>query len=145
MGIVLAIGFIVWSGGRPQQGQLLFCLSFCGRGVLCLAIAFAFFLLARGLRRLRSWARWTWVVLLSLPIAGGCVAAVIYYGVMGKIKNLPGELPVNLVVYGFYVGLPGSLLYVLLAPESRIVFSPEYRAVVARTPHIRYKMGRRTR
>ncbi len=64
-----------------------------------------------GLRRLRSWAR--------IP--------TIVFSVLGLIA-----IPIGTLI-SIYV------LWLLLAKKGRTLFSPEYQAVVARTPHVKYR------
>ena len=56
-----------------------------------------------------------------------------------------GAIAAGFVFFAVYYLLPAWLLYLLLCRESRVIFTPEYRAVVARTPHIRYKTSRTTK
>lgn len=68
---------------------------------------------AYGLRRLQSWAR--------VPV-----------GIMSGLGLL-----------GFPLGtlINGYILYLVFSEKGGVVFSPDYRAVIAQTPHIKYKMS----
>jgi hypothetical protein len=71
----------------------------------------AHLVLAYGLRRLRSWARWPTVVLsfiglLGFPL-GTLISALILANLLGK--------------------------------KAAMVFSPEYKDIIAATPHVKYK------
>jgi hypothetical protein len=95
------------------------------------AIAFALnFALGFGLRRLQTWARWTAVVLISLGllyIIGVSVGLFLVSPVGGAIA---------LVVGG---GISAAFLYLLLARKASVVFSPRYKEIIAKTPHIFYR------
>lgn len=85
-------------------------------GVGLLALGVLVFLLGRGLRRFRPWARWSEVALASI----------------GALANVAQLNPFGLL-------FPVYFLYVMLSKKGTMVFSPEYQAVRARTPHIKYK------
>lgn len=70
-----------------------------------------FFFTARGLRRLQPWSR------ISSGILSG----------LGLLQFPIGTL-INVYI-----------LYLLLSPKGGMVFSPEYREIIARTPHIKCK------
>ena len=42
---------------------------------------------------------------------------------------------------GFPIGtlISGYILYLLWGKKGRVIFSPEYQAVIAATPHVKYK------
>lgn len=67
-----------------------------------------------GLRRLAPWAR--------VPVA--------FFSTLGLL-SFPAGTGVNLVV-----------LYLVFSPAGWVVFSPEYREVIERTPHVRYSRSR---
>ena len=59
--------------------------------------------------------------------------------ILGQLP-LPGQLPWPIVIgYGFGGLIIGYILYLLLSPKGSMVFSDEYKEIIARTPHIRYK------
>lgn len=63
------------------------------------------------LRRFRTWARWVAVVLSVFGLLGVPIGTIVAIG----------------------------FLYVLLNKKATYVFTPEYQAVIAQTPHIKYK------
>ena len=82
-------------------------------GVILLVLGAAQIWTAYGLRRLQSWAR--------VPV-----------GIMSGLGLL-----------GFPLGtlINGYILYLIFSQKGVVVFSPEYRAVIAQTPHIKYRMS----
>lgn len=46
---------------------------------------------------------------------------------------------ISLIVVPIGTLIGAYILYLLLGPKGKVVFSPEYRAVIAQTPHIRYR------
>jgi hypothetical protein len=83
-----------------------------------------------GLRRLKTWARWTAVVLISLSL----LWVLLGIGFV-MVINQPGVA----IVYAIAALIPGYILYLLISSKGSVVFSPEYRAVINQTPHIKYK------
>lgn len=86
--------------------------------------------LGRGLQRLRPWARWTEVVVIGF----GTVTSLFSAG----IGLVAGMLPL-VVGYGFVLLFQGYLLYLFLSAKGSMVFSPEYRTIVEKTPYLKYK------
>lgn len=87
-----------------------------------------------GLNRLRAWARWTEAVL-----AGGLLMGIV--AILGA--EVYFESPVQRLVVISCIGLlPLYVLYLLLSRKGAIIFSPEYRAIIAETPHVKYLAGR---
>jgi len=90
-----------------------------------------------GLRRFRQWARWVLAVLLvpfMLFEAGGS------FLIAGK-----EGVPAGIALFVAFVLAPGFVLYLFFARKGTTVFSPEYQAILARTPHLRYRPSRRTK
>jgi hypothetical protein len=83
-----------------------------------------------GLTRLQTWARWTDVVLISFSLLMVMVALV--------ASVFLGTYPV-LLIYLIAALIPAYMLYLLVGPKASTVFSPEYKAIIARTPHIKYR------
>jgi hypothetical protein len=84
------------------------------------------FILGRGIRSLNGWARWTDVVFLAI-------------GSLGSLLTLVGGLvSAYSVVVGSSIGLTIQtyMLYLLIGPRSSIIFSPDYRAIVEKTPQV---------
>jgi hypothetical protein len=88
-------------------------------GVFIFGIGALQILVGSALRQLKNWARWTETVLASL----------------NALVNLIQFNPLPLL-FMFYI------LYLMLSAKGKVVFSSEYKAVIAQTPHIRYKTSR---
>lgn len=76
-----------------------------------LVFAAASFVVGRGIRALKPWARITAIV----------------FGFIGLL--------------GFPVGtlINGYILYLLMSPKGKRIFAPDYPAIVAATPHVKYR------
>jgi hypothetical protein len=96
-------------------------------------------MLGIGLTRLQSWARWTDGVLLLISLlflllaAGGAVLVSL------MIPNAAGAIVIMGVVYGFFGLIMSYMRYLLLSKKGSMVFSPEYKSIIERTPHLRYQ------
>jgi hypothetical protein len=88
------------------------------------------FALGYGLRSLKPWARWTETALLSIQMV------TLIIGVMGALALGIPPLMLGYLVMGLIVGY---ILYLLLSPKGSVVFSPAYKEIIARTPHIKYR------
>jgi hypothetical protein len=89
-----------------------------GIGIYAFAFGTLSYFVGTGLRRLQPWARWTETVLMALQVVIGLVQAN----------------PVGLI-FEIYI------LYLMLSSKGKMVFSPGYREIIERTPHIRYKIS----
>ncbi|MBX6313909.1 MAG: hypothetical protein IRY99_13480 [Isosphaeraceae bacterium] len=102
-------------------------------GVFYLALTTLYTAVGIGLHRLQPWARWTTVVLMSL-------------GLLGVALNTLLLVLANVLVAAFALviggGITGYILYLMVASKSAVVFSPEYKAIIAKTPHIRYRTSK---
>jgi hypothetical protein len=89
--------------------------------------------LAMGLGRLQPWARWTDLALVSSLLLSNLAAcaSMLATGVAVAASVLVASA-IGWAVMGF-------ILYLLLSPKSATVFSPEYKGVIARTPHTKYR------
>lgn len=108
-------------GGRMLLGGLL---------ILYFGMTALNFALGKGLRGLKPWARWTDTALLSLQAI---------FAVLGSINALiTGQFP---AMIPSLIGLliVGYILYLLLSQKGTVVFSPAYKEIIARTPHIKYR------
>jgi hypothetical protein len=85
-----------------------------------------------GLNRLQTWARWTEVALL-------CFGLMLVSVVIGTAAVMRESETFLLGLFGAMI--PGYMLSLLVSSKSSRVFSPEYRAIIERTPHIKYQMG----
>ncbi len=101
-----------------------------GATVLCLLLTVLYYALGYGMRRLQTWARWTMVVLLAIFLL-----YVAFVGVVSAIMN-PIAGVVTLVLGGL---IPGYIFSLLVGPKGGVVFSPEYKAIILQTPHVKYK------
>ena len=80
-----------------------------------------------------AWGRWAAVVLIGLGflISLGSVAF--------SAMSSPSEFGASLA--GAVVGsiIPAYVLYLLLSAKGTMVFSPEYKRIIAETPHVKYR------
>jgi hypothetical protein len=83
-----------------------------------------------GLHRLRNWARWIDVVLTSLSLLG--------IAVLVAVAAVMGILPL-LLTMGVAALISAYVLYLLVSPKAKTIFSPDYQEIIARTPHIKYR------
>ena len=83
---------------------------------------------------LKSWARWTEVVLSSILL-------LIYLIVIVSMAVQPSNPDAGPTIGGSVVLslILGYILYLLLSKKGSMVFSPEYRLIIERTPHIKYR------
>jgi hypothetical protein len=86
-----------------------------------------------GLTGLKPWARWTEItltsILLLIYLLGTVVAAVGNSPARGPV--IGGALVILLIL--------SYILSLLLSKKSSMVFSPDYRLIIERTPHIKYR------
>lgn len=122
VGVFTIIGITMNGVGNAQGPVLIMAFAITAGYVLFGVFQLA---LARGLRRLQPWARYTAGTLL----------------ILGLVGNLITTLMVPAGVIGMAVGLliGGYILYLLFSSKGATVFSEQYKAVIAATPHVRYK------
>jgi hypothetical protein len=103
--------------------------------VLFLGLSALGFALGTGLRRLQTWARWTQTTLLILGIGFTALGMLINLVAAGRQDV---QAPVRLIssVPSLLVNI--YFLSLLLSSQSVVIFSPSYRAAVARTPGLRF-------
>jgi hypothetical protein len=83
----------------------------------------------RGLRGLRPWARRVEAALMGITLIGAIAWAS--YAAATRL------IPVNFA-FAASLALPAALVaFLLLSPETAVVFSDAYRSAIARTPHLR--------
>ncbi len=105
------------------------------RGLIGIVIAVVSFSIGHGLRRFRAWARWTGLVL--------CVVFSLYYLLLllyvlaFRSDFTLTLLIVWLIVFSIFI----YPVHLLSRRESGLVFSANYRLVVARTPEIRSRIN----
>ncbi len=88
--------------------------------------------LGYGLHHLQTWARWTVAVLTGLSLL-----YVLGVGVVTGV--LMGQFVVGAIVLLVGGGISGYILYLMVSPRASVVFSREYKQIILKTPHIRYK------
>ena len=83
---------------------------------------------------LKPWTRWTEVTLASILL-------LIYLLETGGIVAVSNGRDAGSVIGGFLVMslILSYILYLLLSKKRSTVFSPEYRLIIERTPHIKYR------
>jgi len=112
----------------PSPGTMR--VIFLGVAVLYLALTLLNGGMGYGLRRLQPWARWTTVVFTALGLLYTLVVSVFAFlanPIAGAITLLVGSL------------IPGYILYMMVSAKGSMVFSPEYKAIILKTPHVKYK------
>jgi hypothetical protein len=102
-----------------------------GLGVVYLAMSGLHLALGIGLTRLQSWARWTDVVLIALALS--------FYGIMAITLIVMRGGPSQLIGILLGSAILLYILYLLLSARSTTIFSPEYKTIIAQTPHIKYR------
>ena len=128
--IIVVAGLVIFiSGAYGQAGPVVGLVSFGFNAV----IGAMYFAMGYGLTKLQPWARWTAVVLAGLPLTL-YVLVVLYVLVLSPTPAIPALFGSVICCLIF-----GYILYLLLSPKSGVVFSHEYKDVIARTPHIKYK------
>jgi hypothetical protein len=132
-GIVTIVG-IVQSATEGNRATLAVNV---GVTVFYAAMTILHVALGIGLNRLQPWARWTDVVFDSLALAL-CLLASITLLLLSVGQGVGILLPL-LFGYGFVSLIFAYVLYLLLSRKSSMVFSPEYRAIIERTPYIKYR------
>jgi hypothetical protein len=115
------------NGGGPLQGFfLIFAALFYGTlGTIAVALGY-------GIRRLQVWARWTTMILSALALAYLILMMVFV------LAFLPVSNPVLIaVLMGIVVAILAYVFYLMVSPKGSMVFSAEYKQVIARTPTIK--------
>jgi hypothetical protein len=114
-------------GAGPLQGFfLIFAALFYGTfGAVAVALGY-------GLRRLQVWARWTTMVLSALALAYLLLMMVVVLAIL----PIPNPAVVAALM-GLAATILAYVLYLMISPKGGMVFSAEYRAVIARTPTIK--------
>ena len=84
-----------------------------------------------GLRGLRLWARWIDVALIGFALLSNLLSVI-----LAAIWGL-GEFELGVPLASSII--PGYILYLLLSPRATAIFSPGYRDIIARTPHVKMK------
>jgi hypothetical protein len=118
---VKSVGILYYLGGAALfcMGASILITGAAGKSDVPSMLTAAFFLLfavaqiwtGTGLRRLEPWARLPTGILSGLGLLG---------------------FPLGTLINGY-------ILYLVFSKKGAVVFSPEYRAAVAQTPHIKYQ------
>lgn len=114
--LYLGIGFVALTGGLSGQQageneRMIFAVTMWVFSLFVLTLTGVQLWTAYGLRRLRPYSR----------IAASVIAGI---GLLG--------FPLGTLIGGY-------VLYLMLSAKGEFVFSPQYRAVIEQTPHIKYK------
>jgi hypothetical protein len=133
-GLGIILGILFATGVIPVRQQDEEVLGGPVLGMILAAIytvAFALnFALGYGLRALQNWARWTVVVLMAPGLLFAFVMAVI-----SALRNpLAGVL---LLILGGVI--PAYIIYLLVSPKAGVIFSREYKEIIAQTAHVKYR------
>lgn len=114
----------------PKELFLFFAVAAAGFSIL-------YFWLGIGLRQLNNAARIVFGVLMSISVAFTLFSFAIQIYLAAAMSN-PNPA-------GGLVGVPISLaisiycLYLVFSQKGRMVFSPEYKEIIERTPHVKYR------
>jgi len=138
--VLIGIAMVV-VGFSPQAGN-----QQMGRGaavglaavLLLLAILYGF--MGYGLRRLRPWGRWLTVPVIGLVFLANFVLLLLglaagLSGLVGSAAGLSGLVGSSIISSI----IPGYFLFLLLSKKGQVVFSPAYKSIIARTPHVKMK------
>jgi hypothetical protein len=130
---VMGFAVMIFTGlsGTVAEGRNS--APFVGAVVYLLVVVSVNLVMGIGLTGLKPWARWTEVVLASILLLiyllGTLAAAVGNSPFDGSV--IAGAVVISLIL--------SYILYLLLSKKSSMVFSPEYRLLIERTPHIKYR------
>lgn len=86
--------------------------------------------------------------MVVLVLSGGIGILQLIAGLgLRKLTNrgrILGAVIAGISLIGFPIGtvIGAYILYLLLGAKGKVVFSPEYQAVIAQTPHIRYRTSK---
>jgi len=84
---------------------------FIGPAIIFIPLAILLGVTAYGIRKLKQWARIVAIILSAIGLIG---------------------VPVGTIISAY-------ILYLLLSKKGSMVFSPEYKAIIAATPDVKYK------
>jgi hypothetical protein len=86
-----------------------------------------------GLRKLRPWARLLTIVLSVISLLSSLLAV--------GVSFQAGGAAVGAVFAGLAIGgaINAYIIYLMASSKGRMVFSPEYKEVIAQTPGIKYR------
>jgi hypothetical protein len=130
LGTVGLVATVFTGQGRQTLGMGIAAVFYAGMTALNATVGV-------GLTRLRTWARWVAVVLTILSI----LVTIGYAGLFLAVVPDAGAGAGIAIVFAIATLIPAYILYLLLSAKGTMVFSPEYREVIDRTPHIKYKVS----
>ncbi|MBX6313910.1 MAG: hypothetical protein IRY99_13485 [Isosphaeraceae bacterium] len=128
----VATGFAILNE-RERSQPIPFLVSITMIAAFYLPIGGINLAIGLGLRRFQPWARWACTALMIL-----CVIVATLVGLLASLSEGP---LLGLGVFAIYSLVPTLITLLLAIPGTAMIFSPYYRMIIARTPHIRYKMG----
>ncbi len=137
-GVVTSAIWIVELSHRPHRPGWLVreILVQAGISFVLAPLTAGTFALARGLRRFRPGARRACLVVVSILL----LVCAVFVLASPLIEKEWFALSISWAVVAV---APASSFWLLKSAKGRTIFTPEYRDVVARTPHIKYRASRR--
>jgi hypothetical protein len=109
---------------------------FIGAVVYLLVIVSLNLVLGVGLTGLRPWARWTEVTLASFLLMVYLLMGTVGLVVVARGRSVGSAETGGMLVMSLILSY---IIYLLLSKKASMVFSPEYRLIIERTPHIKYR------
>lgn len=136
--VLLIAAGVIPSGDPGAEGAQMLRIVMGAVGALYLLLTVLNLSVGIGLRKLKPWARWTTVGLLGLSLAG-----VLFNVIVTVVMTPTPEVLVGAAI-GFLIGggINGYMLYLMLAPKSSMVFSQEYKVIISKTPHVKYRTSK---
>jgi hypothetical protein len=134
---VMGLAVIIFRG-LSRKGEIdegMNSAPFVGAVLYFLVIVSINLVMGIGLTGLKPWARWTEVILTSILLLIYLLAAV------GAVALTQGRAVGPAETSGMLVmsAILSYILYLLLSKKGSMVFSPEYRLIIERTPYIKYR------
>lgn len=122
-----AVGVFPLAGPNSKNSQVFF--GAFGAGLL--AIFALYSALGYGLTHLQAWARWTAVALDGFWLLTTTLNALM------TTLSIDPYMGIVMAIIPYTIG--GYIMYLLVSTRGGVVFSPAYKEVIARTPHIKYR------
>jgi len=109
----LSGGLMVLLGGAMLFGSFATTLGALGAGlsIVYAGLGVLMLFVARGVRKLESWARTTTIVLAAIGLLG---------------------FPVGTLINGY-------ILYLMLSKKGKRIFADDYKDIIEATPHVKYR------
>ena len=140
LGVVVAFFTAITGLGGPRgvdPGRVVA----LGIGMIYLVFGLLGISIGYGLRSFKNWARWTVVVLCSLSVLYMIGVSVFVAFVSFAIPNALPRMFVGLAVTAATSFIPIYFIYLMVSSKATVIFSSEYKYIVAATPHIKPKTG----